>query len=101
LLKICKACVTVSNNYKIAEDFSLGLFQPLVEAVILRPEDLIGYRRSQVYIRGSRHIPFPREALLDAMEAFFDVKNRNRYFAALESASVEEDILPLTKSIKE
>ncbi len=49
-----------------------GLFQPMVEAQILRPEDLVGYRRNQVYIRGSRHIPFPREALLDAMEAFYD-----------------------------
>jgi Fic family protein len=124
-----------------------SLFQPMVDAHILRPEELVGYRRSQVYIRGSRHIPFPRETLIDAMEAFYHcllnephpavrailghflfvyihpymdgngrtarflmnvmfasggypwtvirVKNRDRYFAALESASVNGDIRPL------
>jgi hypothetical protein len=124
------------------------LFAPNVHARILKPTDLFGYRKHQVYIRGSRHVPFPREALLDSMEAFFDclkreehpavrailghfifvyihpfmdgngrlsrfimnamfasggypwniieVKNRDRYFAALESASVGQDILPFT-----
>ena len=130
-----------------------NLFQPMVDAKILRPEDLIGYRRDQVYIRGSRHIPFPRETLLDAMEAFYDcllnephpavrailghflfvyihpymdgngrtarflmnamfasggypwtiirVKNRDRYFAALESASVGGEIRPLAEFVAE
>lgn len=130
-----------------------SLFQPLLDAQILRSIDLIGYRRHQVYIRGSRHIPFPREALADAMRAFFDclakephpavqailghfllvyihpymdgngrtarflmnilfagggypwtiiqVKNRDRYFAALESASVENQIEPLVQFILE
>lgn len=129
------------------------LFQPLVEARLLRSEDLLGYRRGQVYIRGSRHVPFPREALLDSMEAFFDcltnephpavravlghflfvyihpymdgngrtarflmnamfasggypwtviqVIHRTRYFTALESASVESDIIPLAQFIAE
>jgi hypothetical protein len=130
-----------------------SLFQPMIDANILLPVDLIGYRRSQVYIRGSRHIPFPKETLLDAMEAFYDcllsephpavravlghflfvyihpfmdgngrtarflmntmfasggypwviiqVKNRDRYFAALESASVDGAIEPLAKFIAE
>jgi Fic family protein len=130
-----------------------SLFQPLVDAHILRPEDLVGYRRHQVYIRGSRHIPFPKEALVDAMRAFFaclkeeenpavrailghflfvyihpymdgngrvarflmnvmfasggypwvviQVKNRERYFAALELASVESNIAPLVTFIAE
>ena len=138
---------------KHLHDWMRCLFQPMVEVSVLRPEDLIGYRRCQVYIRGSRHIPFPKEALLDAMEAFFDclqsephsavravlghflfvyihpyidgngrtarflmnamfasggypwtviqVKNRVRYFAALESASVEGDIVPLAEFIRE
>lgn len=29
------------------------------------------HRKSPVYIRGSRHIPLPRESLLDAMETLF------------------------------
>jgi Fic family protein len=130
-----------------------NLFQPMVDAQILRSQDLIGYRRSQVYIRGSRHIPFARETLLDAMEAFYNclsqeshpavrailghflfvyihpymdgngrtarflmnvcfasggyswttirVKNRERYFAALEAASTSDDIAPLVKFIQE
>jgi len=48
------------------------LFGPSVKVNILREEDLYGYRRNQVFIRGSRHTPLPREALLDAMEAFFE-----------------------------
>lgn len=145
-----------SPSAEIEKHLSLwlrSLFQPLVNAQILRPQDLIGYRRHQVYIRGSRHIPFPKEALVDAMKAFFEclskepsasvrailghflfvyihpymdgngriarflmnvmfasegypwtiiqVKHRDRYFAALELASVENDIVPLAKFILE
>lgn len=130
-----------------------SLFQPMIDAQILRPEDLIGYRRHQVYIRGSRHIPFSRETLLDAMDAFYEclrnephpavravlghflfvyihpymdgngrtarflmnamfasggypwtiirVKNRDRYFAALELASVGGEIRSLAEFIAE
>lgn len=130
-----------------------NLFQPMIDAQILSSQDLIGYRRNQVYIRGSRHIPFPREAILDAMDAFYhclaneshaavravlghfifvyihpymdgngrtarflmnvmfasggypwtviQLKNRDRYFAALESASIDHDIAPLAHFIKE
>ena len=48
-----------------------SLFAPSVRAGILKPDDVLGYRKFPVYIRGSRHIPLPREALLDAMETFF------------------------------
>ncbi len=48
------------------------LFSPSIQAGILKPKELLGYRRTQVYIRNSRHIPLPKEALVDAMEAFFD-----------------------------
>src|SRR5581483_12454647 len=37
----------------------------------LPASDLFGYRKHQVYIRGSRHIPPAKEYLLDAMDAFF------------------------------
>lgn len=130
-----------------------NLFQPMVSAGIVRSEDLVGYRRSQVYIRGSRHIPVSKEEVSEAMQAFYEclknephpavravlghflfvyihpymdgngrtarflmnamlasggypwiiieVKNRDRYFAALESASVGETIKPLAEFIKE
>jgi Fic/DOC family len=48
------------------------LFSSSVEAGLISSRDLAGYRRGPVYIRGSRHVPPPREALLDAMGAFFD-----------------------------
>ena len=138
---------------KNLQQWMRSLFQPLVDVKVLKPEDLVGYRRNQVYIRGSRHIPLPREALLDAMQAFYTclkeephpavravvghfvlvyihpymdgngrsarflmnvmfasggyrwviirMKNRDRYFAALESASVQGDIAPLARFIHE
>lgn len=48
-----------------------SLFAPSVRAGILKPTDVIGYRKFPVYIRGSRHIPLPKESLLDAMETLF------------------------------
>jgi hypothetical protein len=45
------------------------LFYPSVKAGIIKEEDLLGYRKGQVYIRGSRHVPLPKEALMDAMDA--------------------------------
>jgi len=49
------------------------LFAPSVAAGLLRPSDLAGYRRDPVYIRESKHVPLNREAVLDAMPAFFDL----------------------------
>jgi hypothetical protein len=49
------------------------LFAPSVTAGILKPADLAGYRTSQVYIRKSMHVPLNREAVRDAMPAFFDL----------------------------
>jgi Fic family protein len=34
--------------------------------------DLVGYRKHPVYIRGSRHVPLPKEALIDAMDTLFE-----------------------------
>jgi Fic family protein len=122
------------------------LFAPSVSAGLLRPADLAGYRNGPVYIRDSMHVPLNRDAVLDAMPAFFDllrdetdpavrvvlghllfvyihpyldgngrmgrflmnlmmaaggypwtvipVAKRKAYMAALESASVGEDIRP-------
>ena len=44
------------------------LFEPCVRAGIIKASDLLGYRRHQVYIRNSMHVPLNPEAVLDAME---------------------------------
>ncbi len=47
------------------------MWMPFVTAGILSASDLIGYRNSQVYIRGSQHIPLNPKAVADAMPEFF------------------------------
>ena len=49
------------------------LFAPSVISGLLRPADLAGYRSGQVYIRKSMHLPLNRDAVRDAMPAFFDL----------------------------
>ena len=49
------------------------LFAPSVTVGLLKPADLAGYRNGQVYIRKSMHVPLNREAVRDAMPAFFDL----------------------------
>lgn len=127
------------------------LFYPLVQANLLKPSDLAGYRNAPVYIRNSRHVPPPFSAVTDSMETLFKllqqeesaavrsvlghfifvtihpymdgngrvgrflmnlmlvsggfnwtvirVERRKEYMAALEQASVLEDILPFAKFI--
>ncbi len=48
------------------------LFSPSTHAGILTAGQLIGYRDQRVYIKNSRHIPPPKEAVIDAMEALFN-----------------------------
>lgn len=48
-----------------------ALFAPAQRAGLIPASDLIGYRKTPVYIRGSRHVPPPKEALMDAMDALF------------------------------
>jgi Fic family protein len=49
------------------------LFGPSVTVGLLRPGDLAGYRNGQVYIRRSMHVPLNKDAVRDAMPAFFDL----------------------------
>lgn len=49
-----------------------NLFSLSVQSGILSAEALIGYRDDRVFIRNSRHSPPPKEAVVDAMEAFFE-----------------------------
>ncbi|MBU3611071.1 Fic family protein [Polynucleobacter wuianus] len=136
---------------KSHHDWYAAMFNPTVLAGILQRHQLAGYRTGPVFIRNSLHTPLPREALLDSMEALFDlienepeacvravlghhifvfihpyfdgngrigrflmnallasggypwtvvrVSERKRYMNALEKASVDGDIKPLTKFI--
>jgi hypothetical protein len=50
-----------------------ALFSPSVQAGILRPTDLAGYRNAQVFIRGARHVPVSREAVRECMPVLFEL----------------------------
>ncbi len=49
------------------------LFMPCIQAGIIKPSDIIGYRANQVYIRNSMHTPLNPDALRDAMETLFEL----------------------------
>ena len=49
------------------------LFFPSVQANIIKASDLIGYRNSAIYLKGSEHVPPPKEAVLDSMEKYFEM----------------------------
>lgn len=49
------------------------LFDPSVATGILKISDLAGYRNSQVYIGGSKHVPLSVDAMRDAMPTFFEL----------------------------
>jgi hypothetical protein len=49
------------------------LFGPAVTAGIVSAAQLAGYRNGPVFIRNSKHSPLPREAVLDAMDNFFEL----------------------------
>ncbi len=52
-------------------DWYTRMFAPSVQAGILKPADLAGYRNQPVYIKGSQHVPLPHPAVVDCMEALF------------------------------
>jgi len=62
--------IVVNDNHRT---WYREMFAPGVTAGILRPGDLAGYRNGPVYIRRSMHVPPRREAVGDAMPAFFDL----------------------------
>lgn len=49
-----------------------NLFGPSVKAGIIPAQALFGYRTERVFIRNSIHCPPPKEAVVDAMDAFFE-----------------------------
>lgn len=48
-----------------------ALFSPSVEAGLIESTHLAGYRNDRVYIRHSLHVPPPKEAVVDCMDALF------------------------------
>lgn len=70
---------------KIARDnlpiWFMNLFNPAVRAGLLQPTDLFGWRKQQVYIRGSRHTPLSYEYLPEVMDTFFAcLENEENFF---------------------
>lgn len=134
-------------------DWYRQLFSPSVAAGLAKATDLAGYRSGPVYLRNSMYVPPSSAAVLDMMEAFFEllanektpasrvvlghfvfvyihpymdgngrmgrflmnamlasagynwtiipVERRNDYMAALETASVGQDIRPFARFIGE
>jgi hypothetical protein len=54
-------------------DWFREMFAPSVQAGILKPTDLAGYRGLPVFIRRSKHVPPNVEAVRDLMPAFFEL----------------------------
>ena len=50
-----------------------ALFSPSVQAGMLRPADLAGYRNDQVFIRGARHVPPSKDAVRECMPVLFEL----------------------------
>ena len=50
-----------------------ALFSPGVQAGILKPADLAGYRNEQVFIRGAQHVPPSKEAVRECMPVLFEL----------------------------
>lgn len=49
------------------------MFGPSVEAGLIAPASLAGYRNDQVFIRGSQHRPLNATAVRDTMPVYFDL----------------------------
>ncbi len=147
--------LTSANAGRVSQkdhgDWYRQLFGPSVTAGIVSAPELAGYRVGPVYIRGSMHVPPPREAVRECMPALFELlanevepavrvvlghfafvyihpyrdgngrmgrflmnvmlasggypwtiiplERRHEYMAALESASVRQDIRPFAEFV--
>ena len=54
-------------------DWYAELFGPSVTAGIVEASQLAGYRRGPIFIRNSMHTPLPSDAILDSLEALWDL----------------------------
>ncbi len=50
-----------------------ALFSPSVQAGLLKPSDLAGWRNDQVFIRGAVHVALSKEAVRDCMPVLFEL----------------------------
>lgn len=57
------------------------LFAPSIQAQLLKPSQLAGYRNGSVYIKGSLHVPPPVSAVVDSMEKLFELIKAESNFA--------------------
>ena len=74
ILEFIKSNQKIEKNMASLQDkLYKKLFLPSVQANILKASDLIGYRNSAIYLRGSEHVPPPKEAVLDSMEKYFEL----------------------------
>ncbi len=64
------AAAVVSRDH---HDWYAELFAPAATAGIVERSQLVGYRRGPIFIRNSMHTPVPREAILDSLEALWDL----------------------------
>jgi len=60
----------VDNDHRV---WYREMFAPGVTAGLHKPADLAGYRNAPIFIRRSMHTPPSREAVRDAMPAFFEL----------------------------
>jgi hypothetical protein len=69
---------TANPTYAVRDAFSSwhrALFSQSVQAGLLKPSDLAGWRNDQVYIRGAivaMHVPLSKEAIRDCMPVLFE-----------------------------
>lgn len=50
-----------------------AMWAPSVQAGVLKPQDLAGWRNAAVYIKNARHVPLPPDAVRDAMPLLFEL----------------------------
>ena len=60
-------------------DWYRAMFSFAVRAGLHDASELAGYRGNQVYINGSNHVPLPTDAVVDAMEALFDLISKEEH----------------------
>ena len=65
-----KAATVIDSDHRI---WYREMFAPGVTAGIHQPVDLAGYRNQPVFIRRSMHVPPSKDAVRDAMPAFFEL----------------------------
>lgn len=77
-VKQCIGKVLAKDNASLVvkrdhHDWYAELFGPSVTAGIVEASQLAGYRRGPIFIRNSMHTPLPSDAILDSLEALWDL----------------------------